>query len=201
LDADIGRTLVVEPDERSRDAMCALLQEAGHEPVAVANGEDALEAARRQQPRLAIVEICLPGICGYEVCRRLRYEYGETVGVIFVSGTRTESYDRVAGILLGADDYLCKPLAADEFLARVGRLMRPAEANSRPTLTNRESEVLRLLETGLTDKEIAGSLCISDKTVGTHVEHIFTKLGVHNRLQAVVRAHRHAPASHPVGSS
>jgi DNA-binding NarL/FixJ family response regulator len=196
-DADIGRTLVADSDERSRRELSVLLREAGHEPIAVASGEEALRAARRQRPRLVILEICLPGICGYEVCRRLREEYAATVSIVFVSGTRTESFDRVAGILLGADDYLCKPVAPDEFLARVGRLLRPPALDLGSKLTRREHDVLGLLKDDLTHKQIASRLCISDKTVGTHVEHIFSKLGVHNRMQALALAGGHNPARPP----
>jgi two-component system phosphate regulon response regulator OmpR len=191
LDANIGRILVAEPDADTRAAMCDLLRDAGHDPIGLSSGGEVLEAARRERPRLVILEVCLPGICGYEVCRRLRNEYGDRVAIVFVSGERTESYDRVAGILLGADDYLCKPVAADELLARVGRLVGAARVNHGADLTPREHEVFRLVEDGLTHKEIADRMCISDKTVGTHVEHIFAKLGVHNRLQAVALSHRH----------
>jgi two-component system nitrate/nitrite response regulator NarL len=187
-----GRILLADPDERSRAVTVGFLREGGHEPSELASGEEVLEAARRGRPRLAILEICLPGICGYEVCRRLRDEYAETLSILFVSRTRTEPFDHVAGILLGADDYLNKPLAADEFLARVDRLIhRPATLDAASRLTKREDEVLGLLAEGFTQKEIAARLCISHKTVGTHLEHIFSKLGVHNRLQAVALAHRH----------
>jgi DNA-binding NarL/FixJ family response regulator len=192
LGANLGRVLVADPDECSRAVISGLLLEAGHEPIAVASGEEVLDAALRQRPRLVILEICLPGICGYEVCRRLRDDYGESVAIVFVSATRTESFDRVGGTLLGADDYLSKPIASDDFQARVGRLLRHTDATDPgPRLTSREREVLGLLGEGLTQKEIAGRLCISEKTVGTHIEHIFVKLGVHNRIQAVALARRH----------
>ena len=192
--------LIADPDERCRFEMSNLLRDAGHEPSGVASGEEALQAARNQRPRLIILEICLPGICGYEVCLRLRNEYADTVSIMFVSGTRTESFDRAGGILLGADVYLSKPLAADEFLAQVGRLIRrPATSTSdlAVRLTRRELDVLDLLAQGLCQKEIAERLLISPKTVGTHMEHIFVKLGVRNRLQAVSLAHRR----HLVGAS
>lgn len=188
-DVGVGKVLVAEPEECSRTIILRILEEAGHESIGVGSGEEAIETARHHRPSLVILEICLPGICGYEVCRRLKEQYGESVSVIFVSGTRTESFDRVAGILLGADDYLCKPFAEDEFLARIGRLIQrpPARAN----LTPREHDVLSLLVQGLTQREIADCLVISGKTVGTHTEHIFSKLGVRNRLQAAALAHRY----------
>jgi len=194
VEGGLGGILMTDPDESCRAEMSGLLRDAGHESSGVASGEEALEAARRQRPRLVILELCLPGICGYEVCRRLRDEYGETVSIMFVSGTRTESFDRVGGILLGADDYLSKPLAADEFLARTGRLIRRAWTSTSSLasrLTPREHDVLGLLAQGHSQREIAERLAISHKTVGTHLEHIFVKLGVRSRLQAVSLAHRY----------
>ena len=172
--------------------MLHILQEAGYEATGLASGEEAIEAARRQRPGLVVLEVCLPGICGYEACRRLKDEYAESISVIFVSGIRTESFDRVAGILLGADDYLCKPFAADELLARIRRLIRRPEPTAAASLTPREHDVLRLLAKGLTQKQIADRLVISGKTVGTHTEHIFSKLGVRNRLQAAALAYRYS---------
>jgi DNA-binding NarL/FixJ family response regulator len=183
---------VVDPQADGRTLMCDLLRGAGHEPSQFASGREALEQARRHRPRLVVLEVELPDICGYHVCRILRDEYAESVAIVFVSGTRTESFDRVAGILLGADDYLSKPVSADEFLARTERLLlRPQVPNTTPGLTGREHDVLGLLAQGLRQKEIAQRLLISEKTVGTHMEHIFTKLGAHNRVQAIALAQRH----------
>jgi DNA-binding NarL/FixJ family response regulator len=159
----------------------------------VESGEEALAIAQRERPRVVVLEVCLPGICGYEVCRELKDALGQNVSVIFVSGTRKESFDRVAGLLLGADDYLVKPFAADELLARVRGLIRrenqlPASAAS--ALTPREQDVLQLLAEAHDQKEIASRLSISTKTVGTHLEHIFSKLGVRSRAQAVALAYR-----------
>ena len=106
---------------------------------------------------------------------------------------RTESYDRVAALLVGADDYLKKPLAPDELLIRVARLIRrstPLPSGLTTRLTKRELEVLRLLADGLRTREIAAQLVISDKTVSTHIDHILAKLGVRSRGQAIARAYR-----------
>jgi DNA-binding NarL/FixJ family response regulator len=99
--------------------------------------------------------------------------------------------DRVAGLLLGADDYLAKPFAFDELLARVRNLVdRRALPGLPADLTGRELSVLHLLSRGLNHNAIARELVISPKTVGTHVGHICEKLAVHNRIDAVSEAYR-----------
>jgi DNA-binding NarL/FixJ family response regulator len=185
--------LVVDDDEAFREAMTGILDRAGYVPVAVAKGEDGLRVARSEQLRLAILDVCLPDLSGYEVCRQLKDRFGDGLPVLFVSGVRTESFDRVAGLLIGADDYLGKPFAADELLARVRRLIRQT-ASLAPSLasrlTPREMEVLRLLANGIGQDEIARQLFISRKTVATHIEHVLQKLGVRTRAQAVALAYR-----------
>src|SRR5437870_8218936 len=119
-----GAVLVVEDDEPLRLLMEALLAEGGYDVRAEASGADAVRSVERERPLLAILDVCLPGHTGYEVCRRMRDRYGDAVPVLFVSGERTEAVDRVAGLLLGGDDYLVKPFEPDELLARVASLLR-----------------------------------------------------------------------------
>src|SRR5207237_9250781 len=98
------------------------------------------------------LEVCLPGIAGYEVGRELRNMFGEGLPIVFVSATRTDSYDRVAGLLVGGDDYLRKPFAPDELLISVRRLVRrsaPLSAAIASRLTKREREVLVMMAEGL----------------------------------------------------
>ena len=185
--------LIVDDDEVFCEAMTGILERAGYAPITVARGEDGLRMARSARPRLVILDVCLPDLCGYEVCRQLKEGFGDGMPVLFVSGVRTESFDRVAGLLIGADDYLGKPFAADELLARVRRLVRhtPSLAPSLASrLTPREMEVLRLLANGMGQDEIARQLFISRKTVATHIEHVLQKLGVRTRAQAVALAYR-----------
>lgn len=187
--------LVVEDDERLRALLATLLREAGYEPVEAGCGASGVEAAATTRPALAILDVDLPGLSGYEVCRRLRDRYGAGLPIMFVSGVRTEPFDRAAGLLIGADDYLAKPFAPEELLARVRVLLRRSQAaeparEGTPRLTAREAEVLTLLAQGLSQPAIATRLAISSKTVGTHLEHVLGKLGVHSRAQAVAVAYR-----------
>ncbi len=187
-----ARALVVDDDPGLLGLLERLLELEELDVTAVMSGEAALAAAREERPDLAILDVNLPGLSGYEVCRALRELYGPTLPIVFVSGARTEPYDRVAGLLLGADDYLVKPFAPDELLARVRALLRRA-AGERPRasrLTAREQQVLQLLAEGLSQRDISDSLVISPRTAGKHIERILEKLEVRSRAQAVAVAYR-----------
>jgi DNA-binding NarL/FixJ family response regulator len=165
----------------------------------VEDGREVLEVARNERPAVVLLEVNMPGLSGYEVCRELREGFGRELSIIFVSGERTESFDRVAGLLLGADDYIVKPFHDGELLARIRTHLRRFDPVPRvlgsgskitvATLTDRERQVLKLLARGLSQVDIADKLVISPKTVGTHIQRILSKLGVHSRVQAVALAH------------
>jgi len=187
-----GDILVVDGDPGASSSIANLLQTAGYTARQVATGEEALEAARREPPQVVVLEIDLPGVSGYEVCREFRDAYGAGLAIIFVTGERVEPLDRVAGLLVGADDYLANPFRPEELLARVRALLRratPATAAS-SKLTPQELRVLHLLADGLSQAGIASRLVLSPKTVGNHIQHILAKLGVHSRAQAIARAFR-----------
>ena len=185
--------LIVDGDRRSRTLISRVLKRVGYSTYEAETGEEALAAAKRERPALVVLEVLLPGVSGYEVCRELKDEFGEALPIVFVSGTRTEPGDRVAGLLVGADDYLVKPFDPNELLARVRRLLAAPLADGRTarTLTTRELEVMSLLVDGLSQAEIVDKLFISAKTVSKHIEHILAKLGVHSRAQAVALAVRY----------
>jgi two-component system OmpR family response regulator len=185
--------LVVDDDAAMREFLCALLEQSGYRTCEAANGEEVRDVVRRRRPRLVLLDVHLPGISGYEVCRDLRQEYGDALPIIFVSGERVESFDRVAGLLIGGDDYVAKPFAPDELVARVRGLIR--RSRSLPAaewvdLTPRELDVMRMLAGGSDQREIAAQFSIAPRTVAKHIEHILHKLGVHSRAQAVVAAYR-----------
>jgi DNA-binding NarL/FixJ family response regulator len=196
--------LVVDTDPDQSRHVAALLRRAGFQARVVESGEEALEEARRTRPHLVVMEVRLNGISGYEVCRALKDEFGDAVGVIFVSRDRTEASDRVAGLLIGADDYLGQPVAADELVARARALARRTGAYEhlkapalRAGLTPRELEVLQLLADGLDQHAIAQRLVVSPRTVGKHIEHILAKLPARSRAEAVAIAYQrglHTPA-------
>ena len=188
--------LIVDDDEDLRATIATMLADAGYPTRQADCGVEALRIARLEPPALVLLDVNLPGMCGYEVYRLLRDELGDQFPIVFISGERTASFDRVGGLLLGANDYMVKPFAEDELLARVHNLLGhrhvPAARAIAARLTRREFEVLRLLAAGRGPDEIARLLVISPKTVGTHVERIYVKLGVQTRAQAVAVAYRDA---------
>src|SRR5437762_1446787 len=101
--ADVcGPVLVVDDDASARALITELFAGVKLETVEAGDAESAIDAARERRPGLVILEVNLPGISGYELCRTLRESYGDGMPILFVSGDRVESYDRVAGLLLGA---------------------------------------------------------------------------------------------------
>ncbi|HKO73747.1 MAG TPA: response regulator transcription factor [Gaiellaceae bacterium] len=189
-----GQILVVDDDPCCRMLVAEALGAVGFETHEVETADEALDFVAGDAPALVILDVNLPLVSGYEVCRRLRDRFGMGLPIVFLSGERVESFDRVAGLLIGADDYVVKPFAPDELVARVqpllGRSHAPAQPRGLSRLTKRELEVLGLLAEGKPQAEIADELVITQKTVGTHIEHILSKLGVKSRAQAVALAYR-----------
>jgi two-component system, NarL family, nitrate/nitrite response regulator NarL len=191
--------LVVDRNAAARSQVASLLERIGYETREARNGREALEAAIQMQPALVLLEVNLAEVSGYEVCRQLRERFGDDIAIMFLSADRTEPYDRAAGLLLGADDYIVRPFDEGELLARVRIALRHSSVRPSPgvngdpaaeNLTNREREVLKLLARGMTQAQIAADLVISPKTVAGHIQRILTKLGVHSRAQAVALAHQ-----------
>jgi DNA-binding NarL/FixJ family response regulator len=198
VQTNCGAILLVDDDPGCRALMGDALRRAGHEIKEAADGKQALAAAAKARPLLVLLDVHLPGVSGYQVLRRLRTEFNDELPIIFVSGERTEPFDRVGGLLLGADDYIVKPFDEDELVARVERLLeraRPPVEQRRENdgvfgLTRREQEILTLLAQGRTAQEIGHDLVISRRTVSVHIHHILAKLDVHTQAQAVATAFR-----------
>lgn len=191
--------LVVEDDAPFRENVRVVLENAGFAVVEAETGEDALRLVAENEPSLVLLDVHLPGFSGYEICRSLREEHGQGIGIIFLSGSKMDSIDRATGLGLGADDYVLKPFEPDELVARVRAVLRRLEPHAGAVsattgrefhLTPRELEILGLLADGLTQDQIAERLVIASKTVATHIERILGKLGVQSRAQAVALAFR-----------
>jgi DNA-binding NarL/FixJ family response regulator len=190
-----GTILVADDDDAFRAFVAELFEEIGFRAEQAATGDAVLRTALAEPPAAVILDVHLPLLNGYEVCRRLRERYGAALAIVFVSGERTEALDRSAGLLVGADDYVVKPVDPGELIARVRRLIPSVESGQAAreperlsSLTRREREVLDLLAHGRDQEEIARVLVISPKTVATHIQRILGKLDVRSRTQAVALA-------------
>lgn len=118
------RLLLAEDDETIRDLLAASLRFAGFEVAAAADGNEALQLARSTRPEVMVLDVMMPGIDGFEVVRRLRAE-GHDAPVLFLTA-RDSVQDKVQGLALGADDYVTKPFALEEVVARIQALLRRA---------------------------------------------------------------------------
>ena len=114
--------LVVEDDTVLARRIASTLTEAGHDPIVVHNGEKALDKTKTTPFDLIVLDIILPGMDGFEVLRHLRAQH--LVSRVLMLTARGEVEDRVTGLQLGADDYLPKPFAMGELIARVNALGR-----------------------------------------------------------------------------
>ena len=194
-----GTILIVDSDDASRLTAVKAAVRLGYDARPTETADELLERLGPERPTLAILEVELPGpVSGLEVMRELHERFGTDLPVILVSAGRTAPLDRTAGLLLGADDYVVKPLDAGELLARMRRSLGRSVSEGKPVngngkhdglgLSPRERQILALLAGGQTQAQIAGALVISSKTVATHIQHILSKLGVQSRAQAVAVA-------------
>ncbi|HEU5475990.1 MAG TPA: response regulator transcription factor [Actinophytocola sp.] len=119
------RVLVVDDDLNVRDVVRRYLELGGHQVSLADNGEDALRWAAEHQPDLVVLDLMLPGMDGLEVCRRLRRR--STVPVVMLTALGEEE-NRIAGLELGADDYVTKPFSPRELALRVSSVLRRARA-------------------------------------------------------------------------
>lgn len=168
------------------------------------NGEEGLALARRLAPDVILMDLLMPGMDGIAATAVLRRELPQTEVIALTSVLEDRLV--VDAIRAGAIGYLLKDTNADDLCRAIkaaaagqvqlspqaaARLMREVRVPDSPeALTERETEVLRLLGQGRANKEIAASLTITEKTVKTHVSNILAKLGVSSRTQAALYAVR-----------
>jgi DNA-binding response OmpR family regulator len=123
-----SRVLVVEDDVANRALLTHLLTRAGYEAIAVADGRDGLRAALDDTPDLVLLDVELPGMNGFDICRALRADHRTVALPIILLTGRGAIGDVVAGLDAGADDFLRKPYDQAELMARIRSVLRLAEA-------------------------------------------------------------------------
>ncbi len=206
--ADQQTTVVVADDHPMwRDAVARDLADAGFQVVGTAaDGAAAVRRVKATRPDVLVLDLNLPVVHGVEVCEQLAAEDLPTkILILSVSGERQDVLDAVKA---GASGYLVKSAAREEFLEAVRRTARGRAvftpglaglvlgefrrmqnagpgASTAPQLTERETEVLKLVATGMSYKDIAAQLFISHRTVQNHVQNTLGKLQMHNRVELV----------------
>jgi DNA-binding NarL/FixJ family response regulator len=211
---------VVEDDDRVRKSLVGILRRS---PACVclgdyASGEEALPALLKAKPSVVVMDINLPGMSGVECARLLTQQepYPQIIMLTVYQDTDTI----FEALSAGASGYLLKPVRAEELVLAVRdvytggaplssgiarKLVRtfqqnptqPSEGKEEVALSPREKEILDLLAQGYLYKEIADQLQVGYRTVHTHIEHIYSKLHVRSRSQAVAKRMGGNPLSHP----
>lgn len=133
--------LIVDDDPRLRDLLRIALERAGFATFSAANGTTALIHARREAPDLIVLDVGLPEMDGFEVCRRLRA--ASEVPILFLTA-RDEEIDRIVGLELGADDYVTKPFSPRELVARVHAILKRSGRAVTPEMLSRGKITLDL---------------------------------------------------------
>jgi DNA-binding NarL/FixJ family response regulator len=195
------KILVIEDESVLRMNLAKALRLENFEPLIAANGREGVDLARRHLPDLILCDILMPELDGWRVLEEIRADPATArIPFIFLTA-KGDLPDLRAGMNLGADDYLIKPVPLDDLLAAIeARLERvqqlaPADvdfSSAKPLealgLSSREAEILLLLTRGKVNKEIADELSISTGTVRKHVENLFRKMSVPTRNAAALRA-------------
>lgn len=195
--------LVVEDEEKLAGLLCEYLNNSGFRTFRLANGLDVVPWVRENKPQLVLLDLMLPGRDGIEICKELRTF--SSVPIIMVTA-RVEEIDRLLGLELGADDYICKPFSPREVVARVKAVLRRTgeslairnhgllldESRYSATLNNREIDLtavefklLQLLAASpgrifdrqsLMDRIYSDERIVSDRTIDSHIKKLRRKI-------------------------
>lgn len=196
--------LIIEDQPDMLENIATILEMEGYAVLTATDGSEGFDRAQEEKPDLILCDVMMPQMDGYQVLQNLRDD--RTIsGTPFIFLTaKGEKRDQRAGMNLGADDYLTKPVTATDLLSAVSarferELKRPTAAfapdfsspaplQSKFGLTPREAEVLLWVAQGKSNPEIASILGAAESTIKVHLGHIFEKLGADNRHAAAVAA-------------
>ena len=198
--SDPIRIMIVEDHNIVRQGLAALLKTVPEFLIVAeaADGQQAVDLYRTHQPDITLMDLRLPKVNGVEAIARIRQDWPGARIIVLTTFDGDEDIYRA--LQAGARGYLLKGMEADELMAAIravyagkSRIPAPvaerlAERVSGTALTERETEVLKLIVGGNSNKEIAAALYISEATVKTHINSMFGKLGVSDRTQAATTA-------------
>lgn len=183
------KILIIDDEETTVQLLTILLERKNYDVIKAYRAEDGLRKAYRNHPDLVLLDIMMPDMDGFTVYERLRDRPCELRSPIIFLTARREINDKLLGFEKGAADYVTKPFHIKELIARVkvhlGELGPPKGDTPNP-MTRRELEVLGLLASGKTYKQVARALDLSQSTVRNHLHNVYHKLNVVDRAQAVI---------------
>ncbi len=133
------KILIVEDDKNISDLLSIHLHDLGFEADCVYDGKEGLVKALNNVYKLMVLDIRLPGMDGFEICKRIRQEYNQIPIIMLTS--KSEEIDKVLGLEIGADDYMTKPFSIREFVARVKTILRRGEINHQISTSDKEEEL------------------------------------------------------------
>jgi len=201
------RVVIVDDHEIVRQGIWTILQGDSEFQVVgeAGDGKEALRIVRETQPDVTLVDVRLPEVSGIELCYHIQREVPQTQ-VLILTGYLDSNVVREC-IRAGARGYVLKDVASTDLRRSIREVVRgesPVDpraarmmmhwlrdgpkADAPDHFTLREIEILRLIAEGLTNREIAERLCLSENTVKTYVQGLYQKLDAHNRIEAVMRA-------------
>jgi two-component system response regulator BaeR len=210
-----NRVLIVEDEERLAGILADYLRQAGFEPFCLADGLTVVPWVREERPALIVLDLMLPGRGGMEICKEVR-SFSD-VPIIMVTA-RVEEIDRLLGLELGADDYVCKPFSPREVVARIKAVLRRTqgqqtvqaegltldESTYRATLDGRDLDLtaveFKLLHflaanpgrlfsrTQLMDKIYPDQRTVNDRTIDSHVKKLRKKIASAAPDQELIRS-------------
>ncbi|PHX38875.1 LuxR family transcriptional regulator [Pseudomonas sp. NZIPFR-PS2] len=163
-----GVVLIVDDTPDNLAMLSDALDDAGYMVLVALDGLSALNRVQRRRPDLILLDAMMPGLDGFETCRRLKAQPASAdIPVVFMTGL-TDTRHVVQGFEVGGSDYVTKPIQTDEVLARVAAHLRTS----------------RKVACGKTNRDIGDILGLSPRTVNKHLEHVYVKLGVETRTAA-----------------
>lgn len=133
------KVLVAENNEQTLNHLCDILEKDGFSTLKAQSGEQALALYGDDKPDFICLDIMMPGMTGYDVCKSIR-KTDEDTPIIFISG-KTETFDKILGLELGADDYIVKPFDIHEVITRIRTVARRAIKQSKPETTSEEFQI------------------------------------------------------------
>ena len=193
-----GKVLVVDDEQRIRTLLKMYLHEHEYTVFTAQDGREALNAVFNNTPHIIALDILLPDMDGFEVCKRIRQvDRFSQIPIIYLSSLQ-ESESIITGLEVGGDDYITKPFDPNVLIARINAVLRRTQGNITEVepqtlveieqLSPQELQILNWIEKGFTNKEIAAKLNLTEGTIKVYNYIIFQKLQVNDRTQAIVRA-------------